>query len=120
MQESKFSITNTTKRTPPSVPFANIKNKVLGKDYLLSLVFIGAKKSQKLNLTYRGKNKPTNILSFPLSKFSGEIFICLDIIKKEAMPVGFLFIHGLLHLKGYSHSSTMERAESKLRKKFNV
>ncbi len=73
-------------------------------------------------------NKPTNILSFPLDKKSGEIFITLSVAKKEAPNfdrtfsnfVAFLFIHGLMHLKGHDHSDTMERAESKLRKKFGI
>jgi probable rRNA maturation factor len=123
-----FTLTNTTKSTPPSVPFVKIKNAVLGKNYDLSLVFIGEKKSKKLNFSYRGKNKPTNILSFTLDKNSGEIFITPSVAKKQLKIfnrkynnfVAFLFIHGLLHLKGMEHGSTMEEAEEKLRKKFSV
>ena len=126
--EDKFSITNKTRSTLPRVPFVNIKNTALGKDYSLSLVFIGEKKSKELNFSYRGKNKPTNILSFPLNKKSGEIFITLSVVKKQLKKfdrkfenlVAFLFIHGLMHLKGLDHSSTMERAEEKLRKQFLV
>ena len=115
-----FSITNKTKSTSRGVPFANIKDSVMGKNYSLSLVFVGKKESHKINLAYRGKDKSTNVLSFPLDKNSGEIFICPEIAKKEGHPVGFLFIHGLLHLKGYSHGDMMERAEEKLCKKFNI
>ena len=75
MRENGFSITNKTKSTLPRVSFVNIKNTVLGKNYSLSLVFIGESKSAELNLSYRNKNKPTNILSFPLDKKTGEIFI---------------------------------------------
>ncbi len=120
----EFSITNTTKSIQPQfrknwswVPFAKIKDAILGKDYCLSLVFIGQKKSKELNSKYRGKNRPTNVLSFPLDKKTGEIFITPKLAGKE---VGFLFIHGLLHLKGMRHSSTMERLETKLRKQFGV
>lgn len=128
MQNDKFSITNKTKGTLPRVPFALIKNKALGKNYSLSLVFIGESISKKLNSSYRGKNKPTNILSFPLDKKSGEIFITPSVVKKQLKDfdrkyenmVSFLFIHGLMHLKGYEHGSTMERAEEKLRRKFGV
>lgn len=126
--DNNFTITNKTKSTLPRVPFVNIKNAVLGKNYSLSLVFIGEKKSAELNRSYRGKNKSTNILSFPLDKKTGEIFITLKLIKKESKLFGrkpdnfvaFLFIHGLLHLKGMGHGSTMEEAECKLRKKFNI
>lgn len=123
-----FSITNKTKSTLPSVPFARIKNKALGEDYSLSLVFVGETKSRNLNYKYRGKNKPTNILSFSLNKKSGEIFITPAVVKKQTKEfnrnfknmLGFLFIHGLMHLKGFDHGSTMERAEEKLRREFNI
>lgn len=106
-----FSITNQTKRAVPKAPFEKLKDKVLGKSYELSLVFVGDKLSHKLNFLYRGKDKPTNVLSFPLSKSSGEIFI--DLSFKEHSVI-FLFIHGLLHLKGMQHGATMEREEKKL------
>ena len=123
-----FSITNTTKSTLPRVPFALIKEKTLGKKYNLSLVFIGEKKSQKLNYTYRGKNKPTNCLSFSIDKSNGEIFITLKKAKREAKLferkfdnfIAFLFVHSLLHLKGFDHSSTMDKAEEKIRKVFKI
>lgn len=124
----EFSITNTTKSTIPLVPFALIKNRALGKKYCLSLVFIGEKKSKELNNAYRGRNKSTNILSFTIDKNVGEIFITLAVAKRQMKSFGrtfnnlvaFLFIHGLMHLKGMEHSSTMEQAESKLRKQFRV
>jgi probable rRNA maturation factor len=115
-----FTITNKTKGALQNVPFANMKDVVLGKNYELSLVFIGETLSRKLNKKYREKDRATNVLSFPLTKFSGEIFITPSVAKKEGHSVGFLFIHGLLHLKGYDHGDTMERAEEKIRKQFHV
>jgi len=123
-----FSIRNTTKGKLPSLPFVDMKNHILGKSYILSSVFVGDALSQKLNRTYRGKNKPTNVLSFSLSKTEGEIFLNLKRAKMEAPQfeekyrnfVGFLFIHGLLHLKGQGHGSRMEQAEKLARKKFGI
>jgi rRNA maturation RNase YbeY len=112
------SITNTTKARLPSLAFAEIKNKVLGKNYELSLVFCADKLSRKLNSTYRQKDYPTNVLSFSISKNSGEIFINLRRLK--GFSVGNLFIHGLFHLKGLDHGYTMEKAEEKVRKAFRV
>ena len=109
--ESTFSILNKTRRATPRAPFLYIKDKVLGKKYELSLVFVTPSISHKLNLQYRDKDKPTNVLSFPLSKTSGEIFI--DLSFKEHSPI-FLFIHGVLHLKGMQHGATMEAEEKKL------
>ncbi|MEI6843468.1 MAG: rRNA maturation RNase YbeY [bacterium] len=128
MVAENFTITNTTKSTLPRVPFALIKEKALGKKYSLSLVFVGEKQSQNINNTYRGKNNPTNILSFEYDKNEGEIFICLAKAKQDAKKfdrefdnfIAFLFIHGLVHLKGMEHGSRMERAETALRKKFGV
>ncbi len=113
-----FSIRNTTKGKVKSLPFESIKNEALGKSYELSLVFCGSKLSRKLNKTYRDKDKQTNVLSFPLSKTSGEIFINLSHL--NGFSVGNLFIHGLMHLKGFDHGDTMERAERILRKKFKI
>ena len=128
MPEERFSITNKTRGKIPPVRFDVMKKAVLGEKYSLSLVFIREKKSAELNNSYRKKNKPTNILSFPLDKNNGEIFITLSLTRKEAVLferkpdnfVAFLFIHGLLHLKGMKHGSTMEKAEAKLRRQFRV
>jgi len=117
--ENKVSAINQTKGKLPSLPFLLIKEDILGKKYSLSIAFISKAKSKELNNKYRQKNKPTNILSFPLSKESGEILLCPALIKTETKKfgrtfrelLGFLVIHGLLHLKGMEHSSTMERRE---------
>ena len=126
--KENFTLTNKTQGNIPPVSFAKIKDVALGKDYNLSLVFIGERRSKRLNYSYRSKNKSTNILSFPLDKKSGEIFITLSVVKRQTKKfdrkfpnlVTFLYIHGLMHLKGYNHGATMERAEMKLRKKFKV
>jgi|SRR3989344_2514608 len=125
---SNFAITNTTKGRPPRLPFAVLKNKVLGEDYSLSLVFLSDRASRSLNATRRGKKEPANILSFPLSEDEGEIFIALKKAAADApqfdMPrtrfVLYLFIHGLLHLKGLTHGSTMEKEEQDILRKSGV
>ena len=96
---------------------AEIKDYVLGKDYDLSLVFCDNRLSRRLNRTYRGKDKPTNVLAFPISESSGEIFINLK--KLDGFSPLFLFIHALLHLKGLEHSAKMESEEQKLFQLFN-
>lgn len=126
--DENFSITNKTKSTLPRVPFAKIKDEVLGKKYNLSLVFIGRDRSRKLNFGHRQKDYATNILSYTLDKSNGEIFITPEIVKKQTKKferkydnlIGFLFIHGLLHLKGFEHGSKMEKAEAVFQKKFNI
>ena len=108
--------------------FELIKKTILGSKYELSLVFIAPKKIQSLNKIYRKINKPTDILSFPLSKTTGEIFICKSEAKKEMVKFGrtfenfltYLFIHGLVHLKGHDHGPKMEKVEAKFRRKFGI
>ncbi len=131
MQED-FSIINKTKGKLPSLPFVKkiikIKEEILGKKYSLSIALVDKKTSKEINKKYRDKNKPTNILSFPLSKKMGEIILCPDVIKKEVKIkkfdknytdlLGFLVIHGMLHLEGMKHSSRMEERENKYDKKY--
>lgn len=107
---------------------AKLKNSILNDKYELSLVFTTAKKIQNLNRIYRKINEPTDILSFPLSKNSGEIFICKTEARRMAKEFGrqyenfldFLLIHGLVHLKGYDHGPKMEKLEKGWRKKFGI
>lgn len=128
MKSSHFTITNTTKGRPPRLPFQEMKEDILGKSYALSLAFVSDDESRILNETHRGKNEPANILSFPLSETEGEIIIApgkaaqdAPLFKMENRRFLFyLFIHGLLHLKGLSHGSKMEEEEQRFLKKSGV
>ncbi len=98
-----------------------MKNTVLGKGYFLSLIFVGKIRAQSLNKKYRKAGYVPNVLSFPLVKRVGEIYITPSVAKVESKKygmtqsgyIGYLFIHGLLHLKGYPHGATMDRLEKK-------
>ncbi|MFH1472829.1 MAG: rRNA maturation RNase YbeY [bacterium] len=114
----QFSIFNNTRKPTPRVPFEKIKNVVLGKHYELSLVFAGDTLMRRLNRTYRSHDNTTNVLSFPISKKSGEIFINLS--RSAPFGVAHLLIHGLLHLKGIQHGATMERREKVLLRAFDL
>ena len=128
--DEKFSITKTIKGDPiiSGLPFIDLKNKIIGKNYDLSLVFIGDKLSKKLNKKYRKKDKKTNVLSFSLTNNDGEIFININETKRQSRVgkynfndfLKYLFIHSLLHLKGYKHSSKMEDEEQKILRKFKM
>lgn len=126
-KNSSISIINKTKAKLPRLAFASIKNKILGLEYELSVSFVSAKTQKHINKTYRDKDKTTNVLSFPLSKNNGEITFDLAQVKKDAPSfdmsysqfLKYLFIHGCLHLKGWQHSSTMEKEEKKFLKMFS-
>ena len=108
--------------------FTKLKNDILGKKYSLSIAYVSEKKSREINKKYRGKNRPTNVLSFSLRKNEGELVLCPDVIKREAKEfdktfeqfLGFLVIHGMLHLKGLDHGKKMEKLESFYCKKFKI
>lgn len=127
LDNSFCTITNKTKGYLPRYPFVSIKNKILGTQYEFGLSLLTPQKQKQINLKYRGKNETTNILSFPLSKTSGEITIDPVKVRKDAPLFGmtypqffkYLFIHGCLHLKGFEHSSIMEKEEKKYLKIFS-
>jgi probable rRNA maturation factor len=123
-----FSISSTVKKYPKKHPYEEMKRAVLGARYELSLVFIGNTRAATLNATYRKKTYSPNVLSFPLSDSAGEIFIAPKVAASEANKfnlsqdgyVAFLFIHGLLHLKGLDHGDEMDMLEKKYLKKFSI
>ncbi len=122
----KTSITRLTKGKLPSLPFSEVKNNILGKNYGLSLAFLDLPTMKKLSREYKTDDSHTNILSFPLSDNEGEIVMNLQTVRSKAKLFDmkyqehllFLFIHGCLHLKGYKHSPEMEALEEKLLRKF--
>jgi len=121
-------VISSTVKTYPVHPYAVMADKILGKSYDLSLVFVGSARAATLNQKYRNKSYSPNVLSFPLDERTGEIFICPTVATAEAAKynlspagyVGFLFIHGCLHLKGLDHSDTMDQQEAKWVKHFKL
>lgn len=110
-----------TRSRAPAFPFAKALEAVL-PGWEISLVFAGEQRAQTLNIQLRNKDYVPNVLSYVSGTQSGEVIICPNIAKKQApaygftypQMVGFLFIHGLLHLKGMSHGATMERREREI------
>lgn len=120
---SLASASAASKHTLQRIPtiFKKIQAEILGPKYDLSVVLLGTKEMRKA-MKYRyktisGKNT-SNVLSFELSKTSGEILICPEAAKPYTLA--YLFIHGCLHLKGRTHSDTMEREENRILNKFGL
>jgi probable rRNA maturation factor len=119
---------SATAKHYPSWPYEAMKNAVLGKTYTLSLGFVGAARAKQFNMKYRKKDYVPNVLSFPLDEANGEIFICPQVAKREAKNfdltvdgyIAYLFIHGLVHLKGHDHGDTMDKLEQKFMRQFNI
>lgn len=101
----------------------------------VSIVFVGDKSMRGYNRDFRGKDRPTDVLSFPtdseeaeLADYLGDIIISADTANRDANELNLTFevelrmliIHGLLHLMGYDHEADkgeMSRLERRLRKK---
>ncbi len=82
------------------------------------MLLCGDAMMRQLNHDFRGKDAPTNVLSFPsdVSGYLGDIAISLDTIAREASEHGksveahlaHMLVHGLLHLLGYDHETQQE------------
>ncbi len=85
------------------------------KNHEFSILLTNDRKMKYLNLKFRKKNKPTDVLSFPIKikekkkLYVGDIAISYEIIKKRSQKTNFflefdkIWIHGYLHLIGYDH-----------------
>lgn len=84
---------------------------------------VGREESRQLNREYRGKDKPTNVLSFPFeapavveSDLLGDLVICAPVVTEEALAQdrppqahwAHLLVHGVLHLLGFDHINEQE------------
>jgi probable rRNA maturation factor len=101
------------------------------KELALTIRVVGAAESRRLNRTWRNKDKPTNVLSFPAAPLSpgakgtpprfpakdfselGDLAICAPVVAREAREQGkslqahwaHMVVHGVLHLLGYDHET---------------
>lgn len=96
---------------------------------VFSVIFVTLDEIHALNKTYRGIDRPTDVISFALEdsndfeveglRVLGDIYVCIDRMKEQAREynhsekreLSFLVCHGLLHLLGYDH---MEKEEEKI------
>lgn len=92
----------------------------------LTIRIVEPQESQQLNNTYRSKNKPTNVLSFPFEAplevelpLLGDLVICASVVENEAKEQNkpllahwaHMTVHGCLHLLGYDHIDDTEAEE---------
>jgi probable rRNA maturation factor len=116
--------------------FTRRARKATGLRGQVNVVLTSSRDIQKLNYRFRGKDKATDVLSFPpvqavAAAFSGDIVISTDIAVRNARDYGhdpshelkILILHGLLHLAGHDHetdSGQMARKEERLRRQLGL
>lgn len=109
------------------------------QELALTIRIVGAAESRRLNRTWRNKDKPTNVLSFPAEPSPsgtghgelGDLAICAPVVAREAREQGkpaqahwaHMVVHGVLHLLGYDHENdrdaeAMEAREVKILAQF--
>lgn len=92
----------------------------------LTIRIVDEEESQELNHEYRGKAKPTNVLSFPFEApahvpipLLGDLIVCKQVVEREAIEQdktltahwAHMIVHGCLHLLGYDHIENEEAEE---------
>lgn len=92
----------------------------------MTIRIVDEEESHNLNLTYRGKDRPTNVLSFPFESpaevelpLLGDLVICRQVVEREAVEQNVplmahwahMVVHGSLHLLGYDHIEELEAEE---------
>lgn len=101
--------------------------------YVLDIFLLPQTKIQKINKQWRGKNTPTNVLSFAerdvliknfpslwrRKKYLGEIYISPDFVHAHHQSIVHITVHGVLHVLGYDHiqesdAKKMERVEKRI------
>lgn len=126
--------------------FQEFSEKALGarhetKGKELTVAFVSDRKIKQLNQSFREKNKPTDVLSFPYEtdaydlpdakNFLGDIVISVEQAERQAAEnnlsleteIKQLILHGILHLCGYDHETDrgeMNTLELKLRDKLGI
>lgn len=132
-QQDKVAITSKMEKLLYDVANEVVRDEELNMDPEISLLLVDDQEIQSLNNTYRGINHPTDVLSFAMEdeiegedvpKFMileennilGDIVISLETAQRQAeeyghsleREMGFLTVHGMLHLLGYDHCTESE------------
>lgn len=130
---SKVFVFNLNKKFQPNSSLRKLAQRILEREKTkaaVNLIFVNDRYMKKLNSKFRGKNKTTDVLSFPLeselkgnSVFLGEVYVSIEQARRQAeeYQVSFskelqrLVAHGVLHLLGYDHQTKKEASEMRKR-----
>ena len=143
MHELQLSIQQGDDAPAPPVDRRQLRRWVaaaLERPAQLTLRFVDSEEGRQLNLAFRGRNYPTNVLTFPYgpsdsgqADTAADVVICMPVLTREARDqkkplrdhLAHLVIHGVLHAQGYDHelpadAQRMEAREQLLLKRFRI
>ena len=128
--EIEVQVATTREEYPDAAAFRSWIRAALqdyGRDAEVLVRIVDEQESAELNASYRGKQGPTNVLSFPfeappgvpaeeLGDLLGDLVMCAPVIIREASEQGkspqahwaHMTVHGTLHLLGYDHQTDQE------------
>ena len=120
---NEFDFSFNARKTVKKIAQKIYKEEKLHGKYFLSIILQNSEDIHKINLEYRSIDAPTDVISFAaidgedeLPQEMGDIFICYEKIKEQAIQYGhseyrefaFLVTHGIYHLLGYDHMTKEE------------
>ncbi|MCP3940335.1 MAG: rRNA maturation RNase YbeY [Desulfobacteraceae bacterium] len=141
MEQQKILIDNQQKAKIPTLLISQKTEQILNalgcNAHEISIVILDDKEIEQLNKNFRGINKPTNVLAFPMQEgeFSditpgllGDVVISLETAEKEATladisleeRISQLLIHGILHLLGFDHEIGENEADTMEKKSLEL
>jgi probable rRNA maturation factor len=116
--------------------FLGRARRAVGLRGAVNVLITGSRQLRSLNRRFRGKDKPTDVLSFPApvdlpKTYAGDVAISADIASQNGERLGhstaeevkILVLHGVLHLAGYDHerdNGAMARKEERLRRELRL
>ena len=119
MPEPRLSLAVQAATADADLPHASTLRRwlraALSRDARVTVRFVGGREGRALNARHRGRDYPTNVLTFVYDDtvpLSGDLVLCVPVLRREAREQGKTFrahcahlvIHGMLHLQGYDHA----------------
>jgi probable rRNA maturation factor len=132
MPEPRLSLAVQAATADADLPHASTLRRwlraALSRDARVTVRFVGGREGRALNARHRGRDYPTNVLTFVYDDtvpLSGDLVLCVPVLRREAREQGKTFrahcahlvIHGMLHLQGYDHARAADARRMEAREK---
>lgn len=131
-RQNQIDIDDNTEELLRKIAVVCLNIEGYGLDWEISVSFVTNDEIQELNREYRGKDEPTDVLSFPFEdefgigeRMLGDIVISTEKVLQQAEDLGhslqreisYLAVHSMFHLMGYDHLEAEEKKEMRSKEK---